>query len=384
MCVLSPHRARRGGGGRAVSGQPSGRGTNLAPGEFGRPLLECRSLHKTFAMPPGNIKPVCRRASRGNRGNMGPRKFSAVANVSLKLHAGETLGLVGESGCGKSTLARTLGLLYRPDAGSIRFRGDVIAAGPKSESLAAGARRKVKDFRRAVQMVFQDPFGSLNPRLSIRSILTEPLRIHGILRGTRATQERALELAATVGLPADVINRYPHELSGGQRQRVAIGRAMALNPEVIIADEPLSALDVSVQSQILNLFDALRASHGLSYLFISHDLAAVEHLSDRVSVMYCGRVVESADRDELFARPRHPYTRALIDAVPSLPGPGATRLASVSLASGEVPSVIDPPPGCAYSPRCPRADAQCRMQSPAFIAGSRGLDGIACHHPLGD
>lgn len=357
-------------------------------GEIEAPLLECRALDKSFPLPAGNLSTVRGKGRSGNPGHRHMRRFTAVENVSLKLRSGETLGLVGESGCGKSTLARMLGLLYRPDAGSIRFRGQVIAAGPKSEPLAPDARRRVGDFRRAVQMVFQDPFGSLNPRLSIHSTLTEPLKINGVHRGARATRERALELAATVGLAADILDRYPHELSGGQRQRVAIGRAMALNPEVIIADEPLSALDVSVQSQILNLFDDLRVAHGLSYLFISHDLAAVEHLSDRVAVMYFGRVVESAARDELFARPRHPYTRALIDAVPTLPRPGAARLIRPSPAKGEVPSVFNPPPGCAYSPRCPSADARCRTQNPAYIEDSpdstspRHPSGVACHHPL--
>ena len=276
----------------------------------------------------------------------GKASIRAVDGVSLTVASGETVGVVGESGCGKSTLGRTILRLIEPTAGQVVFDGVDL------QSLDAAALRAK---RRDMQMIFQDPFASLDPRLKVGAIIAEPLVIHSI--GDRASRREAvLELLDTVGLEADAATCYPHEFSGGQRQRIGIARAVALRPRLIIADEPVSALDVSIQSQILNLLVELRQRIGLSYIFISHDLAVVEHMSDSVAVMYLGRIVETASAEELFARPSHPYTEALISAVPH-PDPGH-RGKRVVL-KGEMPNPESPPPGCPFHPRCPKAMDLC-------------------------
>jgi len=275
----------------------------------------------------------------------------AVNDVNFAIAPGETLGVVGESGCGKSTLGRTVLRLIEPTAGAILFEG---------EDLRALDARSLRARRRQMQMIFQDPFASLDPRLNVAAIVAEPLVIHGV--GDRAERRRVVaELLETVGLDHDAARRYPHEFSGGQRQRIGIARAVALRPRLIIADEPVSALDVSIQSQILNLLVELRRRFGLAYMFISHDLAVVEHMSDKVAVMYLGRIVEAATADDLFARPSHPYTEALISAVPRA-GDG-TRGERIVLA-GELPNPEAPPPGCPFHPRCPKALDACRTTVP--------------------
>lgn len=293
---------------------------------------------------------------------------SALNEVSLDIRAGETLAVVGESGCGKTTLARTILGLATPTAGEFAFMGRRFD--PVSADL---------DYRRNVQMVFQDPFDSLNPRKSVYRTLAQPLKIHGVVApgDVRAEIVRLLE---TVGLsPGEMyLDRFPHQFSGGQRQRVAIARALAPGPAAIIADEPLSALDMSIQSQILNLLSDLRGRLGVSYLLISHDLAAVHHLADRVAAMYLGRIVEVAPRDALFAAPAHPYSAALLDAVPRI-GTGK-RIPGHALI-GDMPSPMAPPPGCAFHPRCPRALARCAEEVPALIRFDADRE-VACHNPL--
>jgi oligopeptide/dipeptide ABC transporter ATP-binding protein len=275
----------------------------------------------------------------------------AVDGVSFLVRRGETLGIVGESGCGKSTLGRSLLRLLEPTAGEIEFEGtDVRALGS----------RALRAMRREMQIIFQDPYASLDPRLKIGAIVAEPLVIHRI--GDRACRRKAVsELLETVGLEAAAAERYPHEFSGGQRQRVGIARALALTPKLIIADEPVSALDVSIRSQILNLLIELKRQFGLSYIFISHDLAVVEHVSDMLAVMYFGRIVETAAAEDLFARPSHPYTEALISAVPR---PDPERRGQRVVLKGEMPNPERPPPGCPFHPRCPKAMDVCRTTPP--------------------
>ena len=296
------------------------------------------------------------------------RTLRAVEDVSLEIAEGETLALVGESGSGKSTLGNVVAGLQAPTSGTMRFRGK-----PMSPAV-------LKETHKAIQIVFQDPFGALNPRMPVSAIIAEPLRIGRI--GTPAErQARAAELVGQVGLPLDALNRYPHEFSGGQRQRIAIARALAPSPTLIVADEPLSALDVSIQSQVLNLFRALqqaavRRGAGLAYLFISHDLAVVNHLADRVAVLYLGRLVEVAPRSELFATPSHPYTQALLQAVPRI---GKRRARGVAI-RGEMPSPLNPPPGCVFHPRCPKVQDICRTTPPALDpAPGRPAQRAACH-----
>lgn len=277
----------------------------------------------------------------------------AVDDVSLIVRKGETLGLVGESGCGKSTLGRTLIRLYEPTAGDISFDGQNFLT-LKGEDL----RKK----RKNMQMIFQDPYASLDPRMTVGQIIRQPMDIHNVGSDSERTQ-RVLELIELVGLRKSAVNRYPHEFSGGQRQRISIARAIALNPELIICDEPVSALDVSIQAQILNLLEDLQEKLGLTYIFISHDLSVIEHVCDRIAVMYLGKIVEIASRDELFANPRHPYTQALIQAIPRV-GQGKKKMKK-SL-GGEVPSPINPPSGCSFHTRCPYKMDVCVTKTPVL------------------
>jgi oligopeptide/dipeptide ABC transporter ATP-binding protein len=285
--------------------------------------------------------------------------LKAVDGVSFEVGRGETLGLVGESGCGKTTTGRLILGLIPATAGDVRL-GD----SPNLMSLASG---QWKPYRRRLQMIFQDPYSSLNPRMSVGSIVGEALVIHGLARGHR--RERVAELLEQVGLAADASGRYPHEMSGGQRQRVGIARALAVEPELIVADEPVSALDVSIQAQVINLLIDLRERLGLAYVFISHDLSVIGHVSHRVAVMYLGRIVEIGSREAIFNRPRHPYTQILLDAVPRRDPAGGARKIRLE---GDVPSPIDPPPGCPFHPRCPRAIETCKARVPVLTERSPG------------
>ena len=321
------------------------------------PLIEARGLVKHFAVT--------------GRGLFARREGTvhAVNGVDLAVAPGETLALIGESGCGKTTLGRTLAGLYPSSAGEVRFRG---------RPLARSGRQLRGEAAREVQMVFQDPYASLNPRMTAGAIVEEPLRIHRI-GDRRDRRERVAELLREVGLAPSQVDRYPHEFSGGQRQRIGIARALAPGPALVIADEPVSALDVSIRSQILNLLSDLRDRHGLAYLFITHDLAVVSFIADRVAVMYLGHIVETAPRDALFGAPRHPYTQALRAAVP-VPGGGKRRRGRAL--SGDVPSPLAPPPGCPFHTRCPRAAEVCRTVPPALAAlGSEPAHRVACHFP---
>jgi peptide/nickel transport system ATP-binding protein len=295
----------------------------------------------------------------------GRRVVRAVDSVSLWIDEGETLGLVGESGCGKSTLARAIVQLYKPTAGEVIFRG---------ENLAALGGKRLRKARRHIQMIFQDPYSSLNPRMSVAQILAEPLRNFG---ETEALDARLRELIATVGLDQSALSRYPHEFSGGQRQRIGIARALALRPALVVADEPASALDVSVQAQIINLLRDLQSRFRLSFLFISHDLSVVSLLSRRVAVMYLGEIVETGPTADLFSRPQHPYTEALLSAVP-VPDPQAERTRVRILLSGDVPSPVHKPPACPFHPRCPYVFDRCRSEKPALREYETGRF-AACH-----
>ena len=295
------------------------------------------------------------------------RILTAVAGVDLAIASGEALALVGESGCGKTTLGRAMAGLTVPRGGTIRFRG---------VDITSSAARGRTDARRTIQTIFQDPFSALDPRMPVSQIIVEPLAIHRI--GSAAERAaRARHLVSQVGLPADALNRYPHEFSGGQRQRIAIARALSADPILIIADEPLSALDVSIQSQILNLMRELQTERRLSYLFISHDLAVVNHIADRVAVMYLGKLVEVAPRDRLFQTPSHPYTQALLDAIPRI---GRGRRRRGRAIAGDVPSALARPTGCAFHPRCPKAQPICRTEEPSLApAPGRPEQVASCH-----
>jgi oligopeptide transport system ATP-binding protein len=292
----------------------------------------------------------------------------AVDGVSFIIRRGETLGLVGESGSGKSTTGLAVLRMLTPTAGRIVFEGQDIAPHRGAELLSV---------RRRMQMVYQDPYGSLNPRMTIRSIVGEPLAVHGLDADQKATRDKIAELIASVGLLPDMADRYPHEFSGGQRQRIGIARALALEPSLLIADEPVSALDVSIQAQVINLFMDLQERLGLTYLFIAHDLAVVRHISTRIAVMYLGRLVEIADRDELYENPLHPYTEALMAAVP-VADPEVEAKRPRTVISGEVPSALRPPPGCAFHTRCPRVMARCKTEQPQLREAAPGR-AVACH-----
>jgi len=314
------------------------------------PLLEAKDLVKNF-----NLRGPFSRSKQ---------VIHAVDGISLHVNERETLAVVGESGCGKSTLGRLLMRLIEPTSGNIRLEG---------EELTDKQGRALLPYRRKLQMIFQDPYGSLNPRMTVQETLTDLLRIHGIAWGS-AAKLRVGELLETVGLPASSAKRYPHEFSGGQRQRIGIARALAVNPLLIVCDEAVSALDVSVQAQIVNLLQDIQVEFGLSYLFISHDLMVVRHMADRVAVMYLGRVVETGETEVIFERPRHPYTRALLDVVPV---PSVTRRTDRTVLKGDIPNPLTPPSGCHFHPRCPFAIERCAVEAPTLQSTGEGL--VACH-----
>ena len=326
--------------------------TSPAVGHNAPPVLEVENLKKHFPVKKGVL-----------RHTIG--QVYAVDDVTFSIGAGETLGLVGESGCGKSTVARTVLRLIEPTAGTIKLDGHDVTRLGKAD---------LRPYRRQMQMIFQDPFSSLNPRMSAGDIVGEPLLVHDIAHGK---DKRTIvgEIFDQVGLRRSQMDAYPHEFSGGQRQRISIARALALNPRLIVADEPVSALDVSIQAQVINLMMDLQREKRLSYLFIAHDLAVVEHISHRIAVMYLGKIVEYADKKTLFTRPLHPYTEALLSAVP-VPNPKLKR--EKRLLQGDVPSPISPPSGCAFHTRCPYAEARCKTDKPTLVEVSPG-HGVACH-----
>ncbi len=338
-----------------MGADPAG-GDRVTSGNGGGPLVELEQLKVYFPIKSGLV--LDRHVG----------DIRAVDDVSLTIRRGETLGLVGESGCGKSTVGRTIIRLYKPTAGRIVFDGQDISQLGETE---------LRPLRRRMQMVFQDPFASLNPRHSVGRIIGEPLRSHG-LANRREAGGRARDLLKTVGLPADAVGRYPHEFSGGQRQRIGLARALALNPDFVVADEPVSALDVSIQAQIINLFEQLQEEIELTYLFIAHDLAVVRHISDRIAVMYLGTIVEVSPADELYDNPLHPYTISLLSAVP-IPDPIVERQREAILLAGDLPSPANPPPACRFHTRCPFVQpTRCRDEVPPLRKVGDGHE-VACH-----
>ena len=320
-------------------------------------LVEVKDLAKVFDVSAPWLNRVVERKSR--------QFVHAVDGISFTIERGKTLALVGESGCGKSTVARLLVGLYEPTRGTVSFEGDDIA-----QTLKAGASQTL---RRRMQMIFQDPYASLNPRWKVLNIVAEPLREHGLFPDPLQLKARVDELLLSVGMSAVDCDKFPHQFSGGQRQRISIARALATEPEFLVCDEPTSALDVSVQAQVLNIMKDLQRSRGLTYLFISHNLAVVRHVADQVGVMYLGRLVELADKAELFTNPRHPYTRMLLDAIPDIHMSGRAR----TPVQGEVPNPLEPPSGCSFHPRCPQALPRCATERPQMreFKGVR----VACH-----
>ncbi|MFC0015504.1 MULTISPECIES: ABC transporter ATP-binding protein [Allobacillus] len=314
-----------------------------------RPILEVKNLKKHFGVGRGQT-------------------LKAVDGISFDVHRGETFGLVGESGCGKSTAGRTLLTLYEKTDGEVLYDGkDVHEISDKN---------RLHYFRK-MQMIFQDPYASLNPRSTVKEIIAEPMEVHGLYKNKKERQDRIYELLEEVGLNRDHATRYPHEFSGGQRQRIGIARALALEPEFIICDEPISALDVSVQAQIINLLERLQEEKGLTFLFIAHDLSMVRHISDRIAVMYLGHIVELTDSERLYEKPLHPYTQALLSAVP-IPDPKVEEQRSRVILKGELPSPIDPPSGCVFRTRCPFARDICAEQTPKWLEAEEGRY-VACH-----
>jgi oligopeptide transport system ATP-binding protein len=318
------------------------------------PLVQVRNLKKYFPIHKGLLQ---RRA-----GNV-----KAVDGVSFDIYKGETLGMVGETGCGKTTIGRTILRLYEPTGGQIIFDGVDLM------SLNDG---QMREMRRRMQMIFQDPYASLNPRMTVGSIIAAPLEVHNVAKG-KSKRERVQELLDLVGLNPEFVNRYPHEFSGGQRQRIGIARALAVNPDLIICDEPISSLDVSIQAQVVNLLEELQERLGLTYLFIAHDLSMVRHISDRMAVMYLSKIVELADRNEIYQNPLHPYTQALMSAVP-IPDPEIAEQRKRIILEGDIPSSSNPPDGCNFNTRCPFVKEICFQQDPAFRELKPG-HWVACH-----
>lgn len=318
---------------------------------FEQPLIEVKDLKQYFNINMGAFK---------------TKPLKAVDGVSFSINKGETLGLVGESGCGKTTVGRTLLHLYKPTSGEIWYNGKKLET-----------KQDIQEYRKKATMVFQDPYSSLNPRMTVADIIGEPLDVHKLYSSKEERRERILELMGHVGLNSEHASRYAHEFSGGQRQRIGIARALAVNPDFIVCDEPVSALDVSIQAQVINMFDELQDKLGLTYLFIAHDLLVVRHISDRIAVMYLGKMVELADAAEIYNRPLHPYSKSLLSAVP-IPDPKIARSNQRIMLEGDIPSPLNAPSGCPFRTRCPYATEQCAAEMPAFNEVSKGHF-VACH-----